>query len=568
MSSLYQKYRPKSFSEITGQEHIVRTLSNSIKNNRIGHAYLFTGSRGIGKTTLARIFAKTINCLEPKIDHLAVKKDEDDAIKNKNRKKEYFPVEPCGKCKNCQLVENGKAIDLIEIDAASYTGVDNIRLIKENVQSPPINFRYKIYIIDEVHMLSTGAFNALLKTLEEPPRHAVFILATTEIHKVPDTIISRCQRFDFKRFTTEQIIKRLKKIAQKEKIEIDQEALEMIALEAEGGMRDAESLMQQIISIEDKEITAEEVFSIIGSSSKKSSFEFVIYFLRKDIKKILAEIEEFQTKGKNLKNIQKNIISFLRDFLLFKANPNDFNKLAGGLTSEQKRVAQEIIQETSFEDLIFAIEVLQKNLNLFKDTSLTQLPLELSAVEFYLRTFPEEKKLPAKKEAPPLKPEKTLGMTSQKVARDNKEPSAAIKAEEDPESALDQTNGKSLPKKSEGNLSLKSIMDKWSQILDGVKPFNHSIHAFLKNCAPLALENNTFFIKTKYDFYKERLNDPQNRLTIKKTIDKIVGCNIKISVLTEREARRMNFQNKDQPDNQQDNVLYDAMKMMGGRIVS
>jgi DNA polymerase-3 subunit gamma/tau len=326
--------------------------------------------------------------------------------------------------------------------------------------------------------------------------------------------------------------------------------------------------MQQIISIEDKEITAEEVSSIIGSSSKKSSFEFVIYFLRKDIKKILAEIEEFQTKGKNLKNIQKNIISFLRDFLLFKANPNDFNKLAGGLTSEQKRVAQEIIQETSFEDLIFAIEVLQKNLNLFKDTSLTQLPLELSAVEFHLRTFPEEKKSPAKKEAPPLKPEKTLGMTSQKVVQDNKEPSAAIKAEEDPESALDQTNGKSLPKKSEGNLSLKSIMDKWSQILDGVKPFNHSIHAFLKNCAPLALENNTFFIKTKYDFYKERLNDPQNRLTIKKTIDKIVGCNIKISVLTEREARRMNFQNKDQPDNQQDNVLYDAMKMMGGRIVS
>ena len=558
MSSLYQKYRPKNFSEITGQEHIVRTLSNSIKNNRIGHAYLFTGSRGIGKTTLARIFAKTINCLDPETGQDVVEKDETKMIE-----KESLPIEPCGKCKNCQLIESGKAIDLIEIDAASYTGVDNIRLIKENVQSPPINLKYKIYIIDEVHMLSTGAFNALLKTLEEPPQHAIFILATTEIHKVPDTIISRCQRFDFKRFTAEQIIKRLGKIAQDEKVEIEQEALEMIALEAEGGMRDAESLMQQIISIEDKKITAEEVSSILGSSSRSSSFEFVIYFLKRDLKKILIGIEEFQAQGKSLKNIQKNVIGFLRDFLLFKANPNNFNKLASGLSPEQKKMAQEIVQETSFEDLIFAIELLQKNLNLFKDTSLTQLPLELSAVEFHLKAFPEEKKSVVKKEDQPVRSEEVLEENSQKVNLDNEGSLPDIQPKEGSKPAFDQAEKENLPKKLEGAPSLESIMDKWSQILEGVKPFNHSIHAFLKNCAPLALENNTFFIKTKYDFYKDRLNDIQNQLTIKKTIDKIVGCDIKISVLTEKEARQMNFKN----EGQQDNALYDAMKMMGGRIV-
>jgi DNA polymerase-3 subunit gamma/tau len=558
MSSLYQKYRPKNFSEITGQEHIVRTLSNSIKNNRIGHAYLFTGSRGIGKTTLARIFAKTINCLDPETGQDVVEKDETKMIE-----KESLPIEPCGKCKNCQLIESGKAIDLIEIDAASYTGVDNIRLIKENVQSPPINLKYKIYIIDEVHMLSTGAFNALLKTLEEPPQHAIFILATTEIHKVPDTIISRCQRFDFKRFTAEQIIKRLGKIAQDEKVEIEQEALEMIALEAEGGMRDAESLMQQIISIEDKKITAEEVSSILGSSSRSSSFEFVIYFLKRDLKKILIGIEEFQAQGKSLKNIQKNVIGFLRDFLLFKANPNNFNKLASGLSPEQKKMAQEIVQETSFEDLIFAIELLQKNLNLFKDTSLTQLPLELSAVEFHLKAFPEEKKSVTEKEDRPVISEEIPEKKSQKVNRDNDSSLSDIQPKEGSGPAFDQGEKEELPQKLEGNPSLESIIDKWSQILEGVKPFNHSIHAFLKNCAPLALENNTFFIKTRYDFYKERLNDVQNQLTIKKTIDKIVGCDIKISVLTEKEAQQMNFKN----EGQQDNALYDAMKMMGGRIV-
>src|SRR3989339_1165522 len=210
-TTLYRKYRPATFSEVIGQKHVVKTLQNAIKSGRIGQAYLFAGPRGTGKTSIARIFAKTINCAHLKSG------------------------EPCLKCDSCKTILDGRALDIIEIDAASHTGVDNIRELKETVQLPPSALKYKIYIIDEVHMLSGGAFNALLKTLEEPPEHVIFILATTEVHKIPETILSRVQRFNFTRLTVEEITSRLEDLAKLEKVKVDREAREIIATSSEGG---------------------------------------------------------------------------------------------------------------------------------------------------------------------------------------------------------------------------------------------------------------------------------------------------------------------------------------------
>ena len=247
--TFYRTYRPQLFNELVGQDLIRLTLQQSIKDGRPAHAYLFTGPRGTGKTTTARILAKAVNCVTP----LSKRKD----------------AEPCNQCSNCGAINDNQTLDIVEIDAASYTGVDNIRQLTENVSLAPAKLKYKVFIIDEVHMLSKGAFNALLKTLEEPPGHAIFILATTEQHKVPATITSRCQRFSFYLLTIPDIIKKLKTIAKKEKLIIGEDSLQLIAEAARGGMRDAESLLAQIATLAGSKINLAETVNILGISQKE-----------------------------------------------------------------------------------------------------------------------------------------------------------------------------------------------------------------------------------------------------------------------------------------------------------
>jgi len=277
----YRKYRPQKLADVVGQKHIVQTLFNAIKNNHLGQAYLFTGPRGTGKTSIARILAKTINCLDLK------------------------DVQACGQCFNCATITAGRSLDIIEIDAASHTGVDNVREIIEAVKLPTTSLKYKVYIIDEVHMLSTGAFNALLKTLEEPPTHVIFILATTEIHKVPETIISRCQRFDFTRLPIQLIIQKLSAIAKSEEIKISPESLEMIALASEGGMRDAESLLGQIMALEDKNITVKEVEEILGTADRQSVGVIAGMIVNGETEKALEKINALFTDGYDLEIFTK-----------------------------------------------------------------------------------------------------------------------------------------------------------------------------------------------------------------------------------------------------------------------
>ena len=290
--ALYRKYRPIDFDSVVGQSSIVKTLKNSIKNKTFTHAYLFFGPRGTGKTTVAKIFARNVNCLDSK-DGLA-----------------------CGKCDNCLKSNEKECVDIIEIDAASNNGVDEIRELKSKISLVPAELKYKVYIIDEVHMLSIGAFNALLKTLEEPPEHAIFILATTEQQKVPDTIISRCQCFSFKKMSIDNILMRLKYVVDKEKIKIDEDVLYQIAISTDGGMRDSLGLLDKLRSYSDKKITLEDFALLNGTLSLEDLKEFSNSIFTFDVNKTIKLLEKYDSDGKNLIQVCNQLLFYLRDVLV------------------------------------------------------------------------------------------------------------------------------------------------------------------------------------------------------------------------------------------------------------
>jgi DNA polymerase-3 subunit gamma/tau len=289
-----RKWRPQIFEEVVDQKHIAQTLQNAILSNRVAHAFLFTGERGVGKTSVARILSKALNC-------------------------KIGPTpRPCNKCKSCEEITKGISMDVLEIDGASNTGVDDIRELREKIRYAPISSRYKVYIIDEVHMLSTSAFNALLKTLEEPPDHAIFILATTEPRKIPDTILSRCQRFDFKRISLPGIIENLKKISSEEKISISEHALFLIAQASEGSMRDAQSILERIISYAGENVNDEQVQEILGTLDWKLLSEFSSALVERDDKRCLAIIDKIYSSGYDLKHVYYSFLEHLRNLLIVK----------------------------------------------------------------------------------------------------------------------------------------------------------------------------------------------------------------------------------------------------------
>ena len=311
--ALYRKYRPSNFENLIGQEHIVKTLVNQIKNDRLGHAYLFTGTRGTGKTSAAKIFAKAINCQNP------------------------INGSPCGKCSSCLAIADPSNIDVIEIDAASNNGVNEIRDLREKVQYPPVSCKYKVYIVDEVHMLSVPAFNALLKTLEEPPKHAIFILATTEVHKIPATLLSRCIRFDFRLIAIEKIAELLEKIFIEEKKEYENEALFAIAKAGEGSIRDALSIAELALSYSEGKLTYNQVNDILGTTNFDILAELIRAVVLSESGKVLQIINDFASQGKIMGALLKDVIGFLRDLMVAKTcldakkilsiPIDDFNKL-------------------------------------------------------------------------------------------------------------------------------------------------------------------------------------------------------------------------------------------------
>ena len=354
--ALYRKFRPGEFEDVKGQDHISQTLQNQIKANRIGHAYLFCGTRGTGKTSVAKIFAKAVNCEHP------------------------VNGSPCGECEMCRSISEGRSMNVIEIDAASNNGVDNIREIREEVAYRPTEGKYKVYIIDEVHMLSIGAFNALLKTLEEPPEYVIFILATTEAHKIPITILSRCQRYDFKRISIDTISDRLLDLMEREQIEVEERAIRYIAKAADGSMRDALSLLDQCIAFYlGQKLTYDHVLEVLGAVDTEVFSRLLREIISRDVVKVLKSVEDLVMQGRELGQLTTDFTWYLRNLLLVKSSDNMEDVL--DVSSENLAQLKEEAQMIENDTLIRYIRIFSELSNQLKYATQKRVLLEVSLIK-------------------------------------------------------------------------------------------------------------------------------------------------------------------------------------------
>ncbi len=495
--ALYRTYRPTDFSELVNQDSIKQTLQNELKHNRVAHAYLFSGPRGVGKTTTARLLAKAVNTQE-------------------------LPEEQ--RDKTAQEILAGKSIDVIEIDAASHTGVDNVREnIIENARFTPQYLQYKVFIIDEVHMLSTSAFNALLKTLEEPPEHVIFILATTEIHRVPETIISRCQRFDFKRVSIEDLVTRMEYIIGQEKVTVDQEILRTIARRADGSVRDAEVLLGQILALGGSTITADQAALVLPRSNIQSVTNLFIMLMQRETAAGIELVSQLVTDGVQLQDFTRELIEFLRVVLLYRAHglPDEFEQL--GLDPDLRQTCEQLMQSRSPRDIVSMIETFLEAERELRFAPIPQLPLEIAIVTLTTDTDkPSEPPAPAPPAAPAVRTTSKSGQ--QPAPRPTKSPKPKPTAAAAPKAK--PTVAKATTKKS--SISLEKIKKHWPEILNIITKQHRSLGMSLKVAVPYAIEDGRLIIAFQHAFHAERVSQPNTRATIQDIITEHVGGSLGI----------------------------------------
>jgi DNA polymerase III subunit gamma/tau len=522
--AFYRKWRPQRWDQVVGQEHVIQTLRNSVLAERVAHAYLFSGPRGTGKTTTARLLAKSVNCLDPGLD---------------NR--------PCDRCSHCLAVNQGRFLDLIEIDAASNTSVEDVRDLRDKINFSPNQGKFKVYIVDEVHMLSTAAFNALLKTLEEPPPHAIFILATTEVHKIPATVLSRCQQHEFRRIPVSEIAAHLREMVKTEKLQVDDEALLLVSRQATGSLRDAISLLDQLSSA-GTQITLEYAHSVLGTAASQAVIDIVEALVIKNPSQGLDFIHTALDSGADPRQFARQIVDYLRNLLLIRMKNADQVEATAESRAHMARQAHE-----------FQIPELLKVIQIFNRAALESrlswqpaMPLELAFIESLdapvesqvtpgnpSRKVPET--LPAKKSPPPKK------------ERQSPEETFSDEPMNQPEEEIGE---------SPEGITIQHVNQRWRQVLKEVRQRNPQTQGLLHSCRPMGLKNGQLILGFNSDFSKAKMEKAEHIDIATEVLNQVFGVEIPIRCVVAAGKR-----GAPPPNIEADGMVATALRDLDGEIV-
>lgn len=519
--ALYRKWRPQQWAQVIGQQHIVQTLRNAVTTQKVAHAHIFAGPRGTGKTTTARLLAKAVNCLHPQ------------------------PAQrPCDQCEHCLAVNQGRFLDLIEIDAASNTSVEDVRSLRDKINFAPNQGRYKVYIIDEVHMLSTAAFNALLKTLEEPPAHAMFILATTEIHKIPATVLSRCQRHEFRRIPVNEIVYHLKQIAASENLQVDEDALYLVARQSTGCMRDAISLLDQL-STTGSSIDLATAQTVLGTAASQAVFDLLDALLQGDSAAGLNILHTALDAGSDPRQFARQVVDYLRDVLMVRMG----NAASIEATPE---VRERMARHASGFEISRLLELLRAFNQAAADARGSwqpALPLEMAYLGALNQPEESEPALAARPQSPRVAAsprENTLPPVAPAPSPKSSAPPAVAAPPVSPESAAE----------------FQKIIQNWRKILEFTRQQNPTVQGFLNSCKPLGLRQTTLFLGCNGQFVKQRLDQPENAAIVRQAVLQAIGLQVTLHNLVMGEKR-----GEIPAEVDADGMVAAALRELGGEII-
>jgi DNA polymerase-3 subunit gamma/tau len=525
-----RKWRPQNFDEIVGQSHVAKTLKNAISSKRIAHAYIFSGPRGVGKTSTARIFAKALNC------------------------QKGISANPCNECANCRDISQGISLDVLEIDGASNRGIDEIRQLRENVKFSPSSANFKIYIIDEVHMLTTEAFNALLKTLEEPPEHVKFIFATTQPNKVLPTILSRCQRFDFRKISIVEITQKLKEIIKAEHINIDEKVLVAIAKSADGSLRDAESILDQLVSYSADKISLKDVTAVLGLIEQDVLFEFGKMIIESNTQSLIKLLDSLLSSGKDLSQLLDNLIEHFRNLMVCRiSNSQKITDLVD-LPQDFAQAIFKQSQELSLERILYVLQALVDVKELGRRINSLRIPLEVAFVKI-THNFNQ----------PTVKPKEEIQVKNQHPA----EPvvrtiPAVIKSERGAINISGDKEEKNIPPASVDkaiDVNIDLVNSIWNSFLNQISQTRMSVATYLADAKLDTCENYmvTVSLPRGASFHKEFLEHKENQQLIEQTFNQLLGARVRVNfVISDREPEKQE---------EHESFVKDIMEKFKGRVI-